>query len=379
MILGTHDSQSVVMHPKQYVSCSATYLLKENFLSEFVTKSEKEQVLKNLGIDLTDKKVVWGDIIGDIDNQEDLQIFLKKNEIDKLKYNNINFPNIENAKQALDKALNGNMLFVTDTEDLDSISGTPGMLCYVSEEDAYYKLNKDNKWVLLTLDGGSSNIDEITAEQVSYSNDTLGGITNVKEALDALSNMIGDSGTTAIWRYTFTCNPSTMYYGTKGDVTFSYNITSEGDVKVTFEGITTSSKSGSVTIPDVVQPISKTLIAKSDTLGTLNKTISVNFAYKYFYYLSDSETFDETSTFKELTSGTTIDCGDEEHYVYCIVRKESVIIKDPNFALEDSGAFSYQKDYVLPAGTFTNQVSNVSGYKVLRSSYPLSGKWTIKL
>lgn len=375
MILGTHDSQNVVLHPKQYVSCKATYLLKENFLSEFVTKSDKEQVLKNLGIDL-DKKVVWGDIIGDIDDQEDLQIFLKKNEIDKLKYNNINFPNIENAKQALDKALNGNMLFVTDKEDLNSISGNPGMLCYVSEEDAYYKLNKDNKWVLLTLD--SSNPDEITAEQVSYSNDTTSA-TNVKDALDELFNMIGDTGTTAIWRYTFTCNPSTMYYGTKGDVTFSYNITSGGDVKVTFEGITTSSKSGSVTVPDVVKPISKTLIAKSDTLGTLNKTISVNFAYKYFYYLSDSETFDETSTFKELTSGATIDCGDNEHYIYCIVRKESVIIKDPNFALEDSGAFSYQKDYVLPAETFTDQVSDVSGYKILRSSNPLSGKWTIKL
>lgn len=379
MILGTHDTQSVVLHPKQYVSCKATYLLKENFLSEFVTKSEKEQVLKNLGIDLGDKTVTWGDITGNIDDQEGLQIFLRKDEIEKLKYSNVNFPNIENAKEALDQALQNNLLFVSDKEDLDSISGvSPGMLCYVFSEDTYYRLNNKNEWVILTLDNEEQKIDEISADKVSYTSEVLGA-TNVKEALDALSDMIG-SGTAAIWKYSFTCSPSTIYYGTKKDVTFSYNITStEDDIKVTFEGITTSKKFGSVTEKDVMAPISKTLIAKSSTLGTLNKTISPNFVYKYYYCISDSETFDSASELKELTSGATIDCGDDEHYVYCIVRKDSVIIKDPNFALEDSGAFIKERDYTLPAGTFADQEYDVSGYKILRSDYPLSGKWTIKL
>jgi hypothetical protein len=44
--------------------CEPHILIKENFLSEFTTSSEKEQALKNLGINST---IDWGEIGGYIE------------------------------------------------------------------------------------------------------------------------------------------------------------------------------------------------------------------------------------------------------------------------------------------------------------------------
>lgn len=50
MILGTYSTPNRILAPKKEIPCKTTYLLKENFLSEYMTNSEKEKVLKNLGI-----------------------------------------------------------------------------------------------------------------------------------------------------------------------------------------------------------------------------------------------------------------------------------------------------------------------------------------
>lgn len=56
--------------------CTSDYLLKQNYLSEFLTQEEKQKVKDNLGID---KEVVsWENIVGDINNNGDIYQ-LKKN------------------------------------------------------------------------------------------------------------------------------------------------------------------------------------------------------------------------------------------------------------------------------------------------------------
>lgn len=111
-------------------------LLKDNFLSEFQTKSEKDKVKENLG--LLDDLVEWGQIGGYIENQKDLQMALEgleknllsvitKNSntlrglIDKkiskeildsneaigqISYTNPEYENIHSLKDAIDTVLN---------------------------------------------------------------------------------------------------------------------------------------------------------------------------------------------------------------------------------------------------------------------------------
>lgn len=369
MILGTYESSKTVLSSKQQFSCKSTYLLKQNYLSEFQTKSEKEKVLRNLGIinNRIPINTAWGEIIGNITDQKDLDIFLKKNEVQNLQYTNLTYSSIFNVKEALDQALQGSIQWVETIEDRDNISyATPGMLCYVQETDQYFRLKADNSWELF------NSVGELSADKVKYINNQL-GVENVQQALDAIVSLL-DSGTST-WKYTFTCNPSTAYYGTEVDVTYSYNMLSEvSDLQVEFDGITSTKKNGSIT-KTLTAPVSVTLKATS-SLGTINKTISPNFIYKGFYCFSQNEEYNNEEL-KELSS--TIDCGDEECYIYCVIHSNSVIIKDPNFGLEDSGAFIKQQEITLPKGTFTNQIKDLSGYKIFRSSNKLTGKWTIKI
>ncbi len=298
MILGTYSTPNRILAPKKEIPCKTTYLLKENFLSEYMTNSEKEKVLKNLGILGEDISfnTSWGQILGDITNQKDLY-------------------------------------------------------------STFIEIGDD-------------------ATKMSYSNSNYPNVTNVKQALDTLASLINSD--TPKWNYTLYCTPSTVYYGTEAKVTYTYAINSiTPDLKVVFDGITTDKTAGSVT-KTLRTPVSVVLQASSSTLGELNKSISPTFEYKYFYYLSQDDTYD-IENLKEFKSGDTIDCGSEECYIYCIVRKDSVIIKDPNFGLEDSGAFTKQSDLILPLNTFDNQIESIDGYKVLKSINKLTGKWTIKL
>lgn len=92
-------------------SCEYTPLIKEHFLSEFITKSDKDKVRKNLGLDY---KVDWGEIGGIIENQTDLQRIIKdcilketdnKTAVEQILYKNSAYPNIKTLKDALDKVL----------------------------------------------------------------------------------------------------------------------------------------------------------------------------------------------------------------------------------------------------------------------------------
>lgn len=112
-LLGVHNTGNNILTPRQseQQSCKHQVLLKENFLSEFFTKSEKRKVLQNLGVNST---VEWGEIGGYIENQTDLlrklkDYILKETNQDKavqqILYSNEAYPNITTLEQALDVAL----------------------------------------------------------------------------------------------------------------------------------------------------------------------------------------------------------------------------------------------------------------------------------
>lgn len=112
-LLGVYNTGNNILTPRQseQQSCKHQVLLKENFLSEFFTKSEKRKVLQNLGVNST---VEWGEIGGYIENQTDLlrklkDYILKETNQDKavqqILYSNEAYPNITTLEQALDIAL----------------------------------------------------------------------------------------------------------------------------------------------------------------------------------------------------------------------------------------------------------------------------------
>ncbi len=112
-LLGVYNTGNNILTPRQseQQSCKHQVLLKENFLSEFFTKSEKRKVLQNLGVNST---VEWGEIGGYIENQTDLlrklkDYILKETNQDKavqqILYSNEAYPNITTLEQALDVAL----------------------------------------------------------------------------------------------------------------------------------------------------------------------------------------------------------------------------------------------------------------------------------
>lgn len=112
-LLGVYNTGNNILTPRQseQQSCKHQVLLKENFLSEFFTKSEKRKVLQNLGVDST---VQWGEIGGYIENQTDLLRKLKdcilketnqNKAVQQILYSNEAYPNITTLEQALDVAL----------------------------------------------------------------------------------------------------------------------------------------------------------------------------------------------------------------------------------------------------------------------------------
>ena len=100
-----------ILIPKQQESqsCKHQVLLKENFLSEFLTKSEKQKVIQNLGLSTT---IELGKIKGYIEQQKDLIEVLSKfisketeQAAQQILYSNDEYPNIKTLKDALDVLL----------------------------------------------------------------------------------------------------------------------------------------------------------------------------------------------------------------------------------------------------------------------------------
>lgn len=123
-LLGESGNKIIANCSKDYINlpaakCNNQVLLRDNYLSEFVTKEEKEKVLKNLGI--YDNAFVWGQIGGFLDQQTDLWNYLQNivnqvaNKIDKelpgnnattqIAYTNSAYPNVTTLKDALDQIL----------------------------------------------------------------------------------------------------------------------------------------------------------------------------------------------------------------------------------------------------------------------------------
>lgn len=123
-LLGVPNSEVLKDCGKGYINppapnCDHQPLLKRNYLSEFVTKEEKQRVLRNLG--LYDNALSWGQIGGYIENQKDLweklsdiiskletkiaKELLGDSAVTQIKYQNSAYPNIESLQQALDQLL----------------------------------------------------------------------------------------------------------------------------------------------------------------------------------------------------------------------------------------------------------------------------------
>lgn len=140
-------------------SCDYTPLIKEHFLSEFITKSDKDKVRKNLGLDY---KVNWGEIGGIIESQTDLQRIIKdcilketdnKTAVEQILYKNSAYPNIKTLKDALDKVLYADLTI--------SISVNPNIVEKGTSIDGAtltWSYNKSNI-KQQTLDGEQINID----------------------------------------------------------------------------------------------------------------------------------------------------------------------------------------------------------------------------
>lgn len=113
MIIGSYSTSKTILTPKmyRYLIKGDQALLKDNFLSEFKTNTDKNKVLKNLGISGGSiSNPVWGNITGNIEDQKDLMNKLKQSTIEDLtaeqvSYTNYDYPNLENVKKALDELL----------------------------------------------------------------------------------------------------------------------------------------------------------------------------------------------------------------------------------------------------------------------------------
>lgn len=113
MIIGSYSTNKTILTPNtyKYLVKGDQALLKGNFLSEYKTNTDKEKVLKNLGIDkLSIASPIWGNITGNIEDQKDLVTKLKEVSVenltaDKVQYNNQDYPELQNVKKALDKLL----------------------------------------------------------------------------------------------------------------------------------------------------------------------------------------------------------------------------------------------------------------------------------
>ena len=89
--------------------CQTKALLKENYLSEFATKSERRKVLENLGIN---SSIDWGEVGGYIESQQDLMKWLERyieegdaEQLRRIPYSNAAYPGVETLYDAINMAL----------------------------------------------------------------------------------------------------------------------------------------------------------------------------------------------------------------------------------------------------------------------------------
>lgn len=105
-LLGTYDKNICHIKPKDQ-ECKHQVLLRENYLSEFFTKSEKQKVLENLGLN---QQVDWGEIGGYIEKQEDLMgKFTKLNDLISQNYEELSVK-LNEGIESLSEKINSEIL-----------------------------------------------------------------------------------------------------------------------------------------------------------------------------------------------------------------------------------------------------------------------------
>lgn len=119
------------------IPCKQQYLLKSNFLSEFLTKSEKQKVLQNLGINELAGGGSWGSIQGNIKDQLDLIDYISNPA--NIKYKSVDNPTITNLKEALDS-----VLYTPLTISLSVSPNIAELGTLVKEVNISWKYNKES-------------------------------------------------------------------------------------------------------------------------------------------------------------------------------------------------------------------------------------------
>lgn len=182
-------------------SCEYTPLIKEHFLSEFVTKSDKDKVRKNLGLDY---KVNWGEIGGIIENQADLQRIVKdcilketdsNTAVEQILYKNSAYPNIKTLKDALDKVLYTDLTI--------SISVTPNIVEKGTSIDS----------ATLTWSYNKSNIKQQTLDGQQISSDLRNYIINGPITSSVSKTVKGNDGTKSVTGTAIIYFYPGIYYG----------------------------------------------------------------------------------------------------------------------------------------------------------------------
>lgn len=127
MIIGCYANNKTILTPNtyKYLVKGDQALLKGNYLSEFKTNTDKNKVLKNLGI----VNPKWGNIEGNIEDQKDLMDKLKTSIVDNItaqevSYDNQNYPELENVKKALDQLLHKDLAVSISVNPSQAEKGT---------------------------------------------------------------------------------------------------------------------------------------------------------------------------------------------------------------------------------------------------------------
>ena len=166
------------------------YLEIKNYLSEFTTEEQKRKVLQNLGID--DLDVSWGNIKGNIEDQEDLKELLQQKDyntldlkikeiyndlikkIDKqealtqIKYTNESYPDIKNLGDALEELLYFDLKLSLTLNNSDNITlETGSSISNINIAWNYNKIIKDQQLYIKTNNYDYNNL-EISLTDNSY-------------------------------------------------------------------------------------------------------------------------------------------------------------------------------------------------------------------
>lgn len=188
MIIGSYSTSKTILTPKmyRYLIKGDQALLKDNFLSEFKTNTDKNKVLKNLGISGgVISSPMWGEIKGNIEDQKDLINKIKESTIEDLtaeqvSYTNYDYPNLENVKKALDELLHKDLTVQiqatpSSAEKGDTVNQVTFTWNYNKSNILYQQLNGQNIDVNLR----TYTINKSITNNISYSITGTDGVQQV--------------------------------------------------------------------------------------------------------------------------------------------------------------------------------------------------------